>query len=87
MLKMLQSPYRYIPAYISAERIDALIAQGAVAELQSSGRRGLNSVDLVTFTRADQILDQIQVRGHTAQTTKFVIEFNKAVRARSQAGS
>lgn len=78
--RMLGSPYRYVPLKITKGRIDGLIAQRAVAEVQSSGRRGPGAVDLVTFKVNGAIVDQFQVHGHTAQTIKFVTEFNKAVR-------
>lgn len=80
MLKKFTSPYRFAPAVISTGRIDDLIAQGAVAEVQGSGQRKLNSVDLVTFTVDGRIMDQFTVHGHVSSTMKFVAEFNKAVR-------
>lgn len=80
MLRKLQAPYRHAPARISVARIDQLIAQGAQASVQSSGRRGVNAVDLVTFTVDGQIVDQFPVSGHAAATARFVTEFNQAVR-------
>lgn len=84
MLKKLQEPYRYAPAKISTGRIDALLAQGARAELQSSGRRGLKSVDLVTFTVDGRVVDSFTVSGHVEATAKFVASYNRAVAARQR---
>ena len=85
MLKKLRAPYRFAPARISTSRIDALLAQRAVAELQSSGRRGMKAVDLVTFTVDGRIVDQMPISGHVAATTRFVADFNKVVRGRGLA--
>lgn len=79
MLKKLQEPYRFAPARISTERIDGLLAQGAQAELQSSGRRGRKSVDLVTFTVDGRIVDQFPVSGHVEATARFVASYNRTL--------
>ena len=80
--KKLTAPYRFAPAVISIKRIDWLLRQGAVASLGSSGRRGLNAVDLVTFTVNDgYIIDQFTVSGRPAGTAKFVAAFNRKARA------
>jgi hypothetical protein len=77
MLKKLTSPYKYAPAKISSDRIDQLLAQGAQAELQGSGKRGAKSVDLVTFRVGDQVADSFPVSGHVAATAKFVAAYNR----------
>ncbi len=79
MLRKLTAPYKYAPARISMTRIDNAITQGAAAELQGSGRRGLKSVDLVTFTVDGVIIDQFPVSGHVASTARFVASFNRTV--------
>lgn len=82
MFKKFTAPYRYAPARISIARIDGLLTQGAQAELQSSGQRGLNAVDVVTFKVGDRIVDQFPVSGHVASTAKFVAAFNRRAAGR-----
>ena len=62
------------------DRIDALMAQRALAEIQGTGQRSRSSVDLVTFTVNGRVVDQFSVSGCTASTTKFVVAFNAKVR-------
>lgn len=84
MFRKLQEPYRFAPARIGTERIDGLLAQGAQAELQSSGRRGVKSVDLVTFTVNGAVVDSFTVSGHVEATAKFVASYNRTVAAMRQ---
>ncbi len=78
MLKKFSEPYRHAPARVSVERIDAALAARAQAELQSSGQRGLRSVDMVTFRTLDgRIVDQFPVSGHVASTAEFVASYNR----------
>lgn len=77
MFKKLTAPYRHAPAAVRMSRIDGLIAQGAVAELQGSGRE---RIVLVTFRVNGQIADQFRVQGRAGHAQNFVIGFNRKVR-------
>ena len=85
MFKKLTAPYKYAPARVSMERIDAALAAGAQAELASSGQRGLKAVDMVTFRTPDgRIVEQFPVSGHVAATHQFVASYNRTLTAMRQ---
>jgi hypothetical protein len=79
MLEKLSAPYKWAPARISMDRIDAALAQGAQAEfLPGQGRR---TPAMVTLKRPDgMIVDQWTVQSNDRHTAKFVASYNAKLR-------
>jgi hypothetical protein len=79
VLKKFTSPYRFAPAIVSTARIDAMLAQGAEAQIDSPGIRGYKSVSMITFRVNGRVSDQFVVHGNVSSAHKFVAEFNRKV--------
>lgn len=78
MFRKLATPYRLAPARVSMARIDAALAQGAQAEIQSPGRGGSRSVSIVTLRRPDgTIADQWTLQGNVRTGHRFVVAYNR----------
>lgn len=82
MLKKFTGPYKHAPAIVSMQRVDAALAQGAQAEIQSPGRGGYKSVSIVQLRRADgTVLDSWTVQGNIRSAHKFVAAYNRRLAA------
>lgn len=78
MFKKPTAPYKYAPARMSMERIDAALAAGAQPDFASSRQRSLEAVNMVTFRTPDgRIVDQFPVSGYVAATHQFVASYNR----------
>ncbi len=78
MLKKFTTPYRHAPAIVSMARIDAALAAGAQAEIQSPGRGGHRSVSLVTLRTLDgRVIDSWPLQGNIRSGHKFVAAYNR----------
>jgi hypothetical protein len=78
MLKKLTAPYKHAPAIVSMDRIDAALAAGAQAEIQSPGRGGYKSTSLVTLKTPDgRLVDSWTVQGNVISAHKFVASYNR----------
>jgi len=77
--KKLTAPYRHAPAVISMKRIDAALAIGAQAEIQSPGRGGYKSTSVVTLRTLDgRVVDSWTVQGNIRSAHRFVASYNRA---------
>lgn len=83
MFKKLTAPYRFAPAIVSMDRIDAALAQYAQAEIQSPGRGSIGSTSLVTLRRPSDnvVVDSWTVQGNIRSAHKFVAAYNRRLAA------
>jgi hypothetical protein len=80
--KKLSGPYKWVPARIPAERIDAALAQGAQAEMQPGRGHGREAPAIVTLRvpGTGLIADQWTVQGNERHAARFVAAYNKRLR-------
>ena len=86
MFKKLSEPYRFAPAKVSMDRIDAALEQGAQAEIQSPGHGNYKTLSMVTLKAPDgRIVDQWPLHGNINDGYKFVASYNRVLAARRPA--
>jgi hypothetical protein len=78
MWKKFTSPYRHAPARISMARIDAGLAAGAQAEIQSPGLGGHRATSLVALRTPDgRVTDSWAIQGNIRSAHNFVASYNR----------